>query len=463
MRRGTAGRLVALLATTATLGLAVGVASSEADPSTHYSGTLADQATWIADVPADWNGTLVLFSHGFGPLNAADAPDPATGAALLDAGYALAGSSYDPTGSWWALGNAVRDQFQTLEAVKRTVLPHQPRRVIALGESMGGLVSALEAERSYGRIDAALTTCGLVAGAIALNNYQLDGEYAINELLAPNQEIKIARFASMEEGAASADAQTNVARQAQTTPQGRARLALAMAFLNVPTWAPEQVKPGARDFEAQERQQFDTYFGASSVLSFIQPARYMVEQAAGGNGSWTAGVDFARVFERSSYRREVQALYRRAGLSLRADLARLTRKADIHADRQALRWLRKTSVPAGRLQVPELNIHTISDQLVPVQQERDYAREVRSAGQRRLLRQAFVDRQLHCNFTPAEELASVLAVEHRLDAGRWGAAARPDRLQATAAALDLGGAAFIRYRPAALTGNNGRFLPWGWR
>ena len=113
-------------------------------------------------------------------------------------------------------------------------------------------------------------------------------------------------------------------------------------------------------------------------------------------------------------------------------------------------------VRAGRLEY----VRPVSDQLVPVQQERDYARAVRGAGARRLLRQAFVDRQLHCNFTPAEELASVLALEHRLDAGRWGSVARPERLQASAAALDLGGAAFIRYRPAALTGNNGRFLPW---
>ena len=35
-----------------------------------------------------------------------------------------------------------------------------------------------------GRIDGALTTCGIVAGAIQLNNYQLDGEYVMAKLLA---------------------------------------------------------------------------------------------------------------------------------------------------------------------------------------------------------------------------------------------------------------------------------------
>ena len=114
----------------------------------------------------------------------ADAPDPATHDALLADGYALAGSSYDPNGSLWALGSAVRDQFETLAAVKKSVLPHRPTQVLAFGTSMGGLISALEDQQSNGRLDGALTTCGLVAGGIQLNNYQLDGEYAIAKLLA---------------------------------------------------------------------------------------------------------------------------------------------------------------------------------------------------------------------------------------------------------------------------------------
>lgn len=44
--------------------------------STHYSGSLADGATWVADLPASWNGTIILYSHGFGPLTAQDALTP---------------------------------------------------------------------------------------------------------------------------------------------------------------------------------------------------------------------------------------------------------------------------------------------------------------------------------------------------------------------------------------------------
>jgi hypothetical protein len=62
-----------------------------------------DTGQWIADFPSpisSWNGTLLLYSHGFGPTIAADAPDNNTKTALLADGYALAGSSYDPNGSW---------------------------------------------------------------------------------------------------------------------------------------------------------------------------------------------------------------------------------------------------------------------------------------------------------------------------------------------------------------------------
>src|ERR1700690_3294690 len=63
-------------------------------PGVQATGTLGDGAVWIPEYPKSWNGTLILYSHGFGPLTAADAPDSTTQQALLAEGYALAGSSY---------------------------------------------------------------------------------------------------------------------------------------------------------------------------------------------------------------------------------------------------------------------------------------------------------------------------------------------------------------------------------
>src|ERR1700680_3584664 len=79
----------------------VGRARGQAGVTTH-SGSLADGATYLIEVPANWNGTLFLYSHGYvipGSANPAkDVGDPFTRFFMLSGGYALAGSSYAPPG-----------------------------------------------------------------------------------------------------------------------------------------------------------------------------------------------------------------------------------------------------------------------------------------------------------------------------------------------------------------------------
>ena len=147
----TVRRVAAMLAVAATF-VATGVGSASAAP-TNHTGTLPDGTTWTADIPSNWNGTLVLYSHGFGTLAASDAPDPGTQAELLSEGYALTGSSEaPPTSALWTLGTAVRDQFATLAVVEHTLLASAPKAVYAFGTSMGGLISALEDQTSNGRL-----------------------------------------------------------------------------------------------------------------------------------------------------------------------------------------------------------------------------------------------------------------------------------------------------------------------
>ena len=459
MKGSRTWRRGALVLCTLSLAIVAATAGSAAAATTHFSGVLPDGATWIADVPSDWDGTLLIYSHGYGPLVAADAPSPAVRDALLGRGYALAGSSYDPNGSWWALKSAVRDQFLTIDAATETALPREPDRVLAFGTSMGGLVSALEAQQGAGHIDGALTTCGIVAGAVHLNNYQLDAEYAMSKLLAPAQPIKLVHFANMGEGAATGAALTAIAQQAQTTPAGRARLALALAFLNAPPAAAGMPVPASNDPDAVEAAQFAGYFVTFPAMIFIEAGRPSIEQSAGGNGSWTLGEDFAQLLDHSPYHQVVRALYREAGLDLKADLDALTAGANIPADPAAIASLQQTSVPTGHLDVPELDLHTIYDNLVPVEQEDTYARLVRAAGDNHLLRQTYVDHIGHCNFTTAELVAGVEAIRHRVETGRWDSVAQPQKLQEVAASLGLDGAAFIPYEPSALSGDNGPFDP----
>ena len=453
----TAGAV--LLAGATALAL-VGTAPAQAATaaSGNFTGTLPNGTTWVADVPANWNGTLLLYSHGFGPLTAADAPDPGTQAALLARGYALAGSSYDPNGSEWALDTAVSDQFGTLAAVEGTVLPRRPSRVLAFGTSMGGLVSALEAQAGGGRINGALTTCGIVAGGINLNEFQLDGEYAMAQLLLPGQQVQLVNFGGSDgasQAAATAATLTAAASQAQQTPAGRARLALALAFLNAAPWDPGATAPApGTDPAAQEAAQYNLEFtGSFIILDFIELGRASIDQADGGSANWNAGVHYASVLAQSPFRSEVTSLYKAAGLNLGADLANLTRNANITADPAAVRSLEQTSVPDGHLSVPELDLHTIGDNLVPVEMENYYAKQVAAAGDSGLLRQAFVDSFGHCNFSSAELVAGVLALSHRVTTGHWDQAADPSSLNQVAASLDLGPAQFAEdYYPGPLTG-----------
>ncbi|NUR32233.1 MAG: alpha/beta hydrolase [Catenulispora sp.] len=416
--------------------------SATATAAGHHTGTLTDGATWIADVPSNWNGTVLLFSHGYGPTTAQDMPSPDSGAALLAAGYALAGSSYDPHGSWWALGSAERDHFQTLDAFRATVA--RPTRTIAVGESMGGLVNAQIARDGRGRVDGALGLCGLVAGGVDLNDYQLAGEVVLATLLVPDAHLRLTGYSSPEEAAATAKTLTDAVVAAQQTPTGRARIALAAAFLNLPDWAPDQPAPAPGDAAGQEAQQ--EAWIAGGQLQFIVGGRVSIEQAAGGDSGSTAGLDWAAELASASHFGQIRSLYRMAGLDLGADLRALYAAPGYRPDPAAAAWMARTSTAGQRLAVPLLDLHTTADQLVPVEQENAFAARVRDAGDGRLLRQAYVGRQGHCAFTANEVLAGVQAVAQRIETGHWGDTSAAG-LTATQPA---GSTAFVAYRPARL-------------
>ena len=180
--------------------------------------------------------------------------------------------------------------------------------------------------------------------------------------------------------------------------------------------------------------------------------------SAGGNGSWTAGENFALLLAHSPYAPTVASLYHEAGLNL-GRICRADPDANITADPDALASLQRTSVPTGRLQVPELDMHTIHDPLVPVEMENNYADIVRAAGSNSLLRQAYVDRYGHCAFSASEIVAGVEAINHRIATGRWDSVAEPQKLEDFANSLGLDAAAFVRFEPLPLSGDNDPFDP----
>ena len=422
-------------------------ATAQAAPAARYDGALPNGATWIADVPANWNGTLLLYSHGYNPTPnnpPVNSPGPAVAEALLARGYALAGSSYSRPG--WVADTAAQDGLGTLQAVTRII--GRPRRAIALGTSFGGMITGQLAERGGRRLDGAVATCGLLGGGIDLHNYQLDGSHAIAQLLLAGQQVKLVGFTGPAEAAATADKMIAALDQAQASPAGRARLALITALYQEPAWVPGQPKPGDIDAQVAGRIQ-----NLRAILPFIVLGRYDMEQSAGGNPSWNKGVNYWRQLADSGRLAEVAQLYGRAGTDLQADLNLLTRTASVTAGPEAYGWMRRTSTLTGRLDMPVLTMHTTDDGLVPVQHEEEYAEDVRDSGSAGLLRQAYTDHAGHCAFTTAELVAAVVTMDKRIETGRWDGLADPHRMQARAESLELGPAAFVDFRPAEFLGD----------
>jgi pimeloyl-ACP methyl ester carboxylesterase len=397
---------------------------------TVFCGSLADGATYLIEVPAQWNRTLFLYSHGYvtpgGDNPARDVGDAVTGGWLLSHGYALAGSSYSTTG--WAIQQALPDQIATLDTFGTLV--GTPEHTVAWGHSLGGIITAGLIQNYPDRFSAALPMCGVLAGGVATWNVALDGAFAFQQLVDPSVQIT-----GITNPPANLQGAEQAAAAAQATPQGRARLALAAAFGDTPGWfTPLSPEPAPTDFTDQEANQFQ--WDANVDFPFIFALRAELEARAGGNPSWNTGVNYAHQLALSADRGEVRALYQAAGLSLRADLRTLNQATRVTADPSAVRYLASNISFNGRITIPVLSMHTIGDGLVIPQNEQAYANVVGEAGRAFLLRQVFVSRAGHCAFTPAETITSVQRLLHRLLTGHWSdTSLTPAQMNSSAAAL----------------------------
>lgn len=396
--------------------------SAEVTGAHYLSGALPDGALWRIAVPADWNGTLLLYSHGYAPQVQAPALAPrGLESWLLQHSYALAASSY--AGAGWAVAEAVPDQQATLRQFADRV--GRPQRTIAWGESMGGLITVALAESPSSGLDGALSACGSVAGTLTMMNMALDGAFAFKILIGP---------------------EPNRVQQAMSSAAGRARLALAAALGGLPLWSqPESQRPSAADLQGQLEQIAGT-FAAGVFLP-----RQDQEQRAGGEFSWNSGVDYRLLLQRSGRRRWVEAFYRNSELSLARDLETLNSAPRINANPQAVAYMRAHYDPSGVLQIPLVSYHTIGDGLTSPVLEGVYAGKVDQAGHESSLRTAWVEAAGHCMFSPAEHLSALRTLELRLKTGRWRAS--PRQMNAISMPSSLGPQRFIHYTPDPLPRN----------
>src|SRR5256885_4436259 len=287
-RRLTGAGLVAMMITSVLGGGSASAAGAK--PATH-TGWL-DGAEYRVEVPAHWNGTLLLYSHGYFPPGVNPPGVLLTNRAetegwLLEHGYALAASDF--TGVSGAVYEvALHDQIALLDWFDANV--GRPKHTIAFGSSSGGQISVQLAERNPRRIDGVLSMCAPfdIAGAW---NSMLDVSFALRTLLAPNAGIDLVRY-TPDSATHSAGALAGAVNAAVDDVRGRARLALAAAVGNVPDWI-DAAAPRPDTVEAAVRAQA-AWISGVHLGAFGPFSRLDLESHAGGNPSWNTNVDYAR-------------------------------------------------------------------------------------------------------------------------------------------------------------------------
>src|SRR5699024_6889995 len=133
------------------------------------------------------------------------------------------------------------------------------------------------------------------------------------------------------------------------------------------------------------------------------------------------------------------------------DLATLAQADRIEADPSAVAYMQRNATPTGDIAGPVLTLHETGDTAPTVGHAATYADRVRSHGDNRLLRQAFVDRPGHCAYADAEVAAALTALDTRLVTGRWSNVATARALNASAdrisaeTGIDRGEGSFARF------------------
>lgn len=379
-----------------------------------YTGAI-DGAEYRVETPQRWNGTLILFSHGYIPAGAGFPPGITltmradTEQWLLDHGFALAGSDYrGRTGM--LVEEALTDQMALLDWFDDTVA--EPRRTIASGFSMGGGIATRLAERHPDRFDGVLAI-GSLQDLSANLNRGLDVTFAVRTLLTDDQRLDLVKAA---DPAHSVAVLQQGVQQALTTPAGRARLALIGAVGQLPRWATAH-SPRPVDREEAIRQQ--TWWTEAAYVASLGPTgRVDIERRAGGNPSTNVGVDYARQLVRSGDLPFVAAAYRDAGADLGADLRLLAAAPRVAADPRAVAWANRYGLSAATTPTPVVTLHGVAEGII-TSDARWYGEQVRRHGNPDRLRQLYVDRGDHGAFSAADEILALRALVHRIDTGRW--------------------------------------------
>ncbi|MDQ2749162.1 MAG: hypothetical protein M3Y44_06515 [Actinomycetota bacterium] len=387
-----------------------------------------DGAKYAIKLPKKWNGTLLLYSHGyrfaqpgppdFGPVSTAAqvsstdkdgaGADPLS-QKLLGEGYALAGSSYKSNG--WAVADGVSAGVSLHDKFVKTV--GKPKRTYVWGDSLGGLITEVIAEKNPSWVDGAAPMCGAVAGPNLNFDAALDVAFAVKALIDPA--FKLSGYASIDEANENWKhaAALVIKAAADTAKGGTAKVLFAAALSGAPS------KTGTYDGHDIPSQVKGTVESLLTALAFGTAGRYELEQRVGGNPSDNTKADYAARISPAE-----KSLIETVGGKVETFEAALDAAPRVAADSAARDAFVKLGDTTGDVHGPTLTMHTEDDPLVLVSNETILAGRAEAKGAGGNLVQLYVAPPAtypetsgapygagHCNFTDQQREALISTLD----------------------------------------------------
>ena len=361
--------------------------------SSRWAGVLKGSA-YMVEVPANWNGKLVMFAHGYaGTGPALSVAPPPIRRHLVQSGYAWAASSYSTNYYDVRAGvedtNALALAFNNIAAQNGRPLA-APVRTYITGRSMGGHIAAaaVEAEtlataNNKVRYHAALPMCGVMADAELFNRFA--GMQVAALALAGVPQHPFAQWA---------DVQAQVSSSLFTSFPTAASPSLPI----ITTVKGAQFASVVKNLTGGERPMFAQGFEYGGSYRFAYGG-------FGGDGTIN-GILTQNTLDTQALRYTIDGDLA-ATSALNASAQKLTAQPDANRlRRDGLRW-----IPAvhGAFKVPVLSIHTLGDLYVPFAMQLSYARRAAAQGSALLVQRAQRG-AAHCDFTVAEQVESFEAL-----------------------------------------------------
>jgi hypothetical protein len=350
-----------------------------------WSGVL-DGAGYRIEVPKNWNGTLVMYAHGFrGQVPTLAVSNPSIRRRLIELGYAWAASSY--SANYYDVRAGVEDTNKLALSFTRIAKENgrtldEPKKRYIIGHSMGGHVvgAAIEAETARTALnkvhyDAALPMCG-VMGDIELFNYYAGFQAAsFYYAKVPTPATPVADFMPV-----------------------RAQIisALFTTYPSAPTPAGETFRNVIRNLTGGARPIFDQGFAFESSWASVWTT---YNQDGTVNGvltmpiSRTVGVD---------YQLDADPALNAEERTLNQEIRRVDGKPELANPLRTdgLRWVPLVN---GEFDIPVLTLHTLGDLFVPFSMEQYYRQRAVAKGNGDRLVQRAIRGTSHCEFTIAEQ------------------------------------------------------------